>query len=175
MALTAEYVRSRLEYDPDTGVFLWRAREVRPAFSRTDRGWNTKYAGTVAGSPSGKGYILIGLDWKLYKAHRLAWFYTYGEWPSAQLDHRDTVRSHNWISNLREATNQQNSGNCFASRNSASGIKGVYFHRQCRRWCAQIKTDGRMRHLGLFPTVEEAAAAYAEAARGHFGDYARAA
>jgi hypothetical protein len=75
--LTAERLRELLNYDPDTGVFTWR---VRPVHSHR--------VGDIAGSVrTTRGYRLIGVAGRVYKAHRLAWLYMMGEWPKDQIDH----------------------------------------------------------------------------------------
>jgi hypothetical protein len=52
----------------------------------------------------------------------------------------------------------------------ASGVKGVSFHKG--RWRARIHVDGISKELGGFDTIEEAAAAYAQAAVTFFGEFA---
>jgi hypothetical protein len=42
---------------------------------------------------------------------------------------------------------------------NTTGIKGVTYHKQARRWQAEITFQGHKRYLGLFATKEEAAAA----------------
>ena len=76
----------------------------------------------------------------------------------------------NRMSNLRIATRSQNVAN--SCRSSASGIKGAYAKRN-GRWHAQIRANGKLRHLGTFATAEAAGNAYAEAAREAFGEFAR--
>jgi hypothetical protein len=71
-SIDVEFVREVLDYDPQTGIFRWKERKEVPKF------WNTKYAGKIAGSLD-DGYINIGINRMIYKAHRLAWFYVYGE------------------------------------------------------------------------------------------------
>lgn len=90
---------SALRYEPSTGHFFWRER--RGAVAR----------GAMAGSDDGKGYVLIRIDRKTYKAHRLAWLYVYGELPRGSLDHINRQRSDNSIANLREASAAQNNCN----------------------------------------------------------------
>jgi hypothetical protein len=90
-----------------------------------------------------------------------------------QVDHRDSDGLNNRRENLRAATGGQNSGNTRAHKDSASGIKGVRMHPRAHRWEARICSHGESRHLGLFDTAEEAAAAYAAAARAAFGEFAR--
>lgn len=102
---------------------------------------------------------MIRVDGRRYLAHRLAWLIMTGEWPATEVDHRDTDPGNNAWTNLRLATRSQNMQNRRAAgRNSATGVLGV---SPCRsRYRAVIKTSGRIRHLGVFATVEAAEAAY---------------
>lgn len=75
-------------------------------------------------------------------------------------------------SNLRRATQRQNSRNRQLGRNNTSGYKGVSWHKRQGVWLGRIKVDGRQIHLGCFPTAEQAAEAYNAAAIEHFGDFA---
>ena len=173
-AITAEYLRSILHYCPETGVFTWRERADLPE-GRERRRWNTRHAGQRAGTPHRQNhttYIVIRINGRPYGAHRLAWFYVTGEWPSGRLDHEDGNGSHNWFTNLREATDVQNSGNSRRRSDNTSGYKGVYRSNNGRRWVARIMIDGRKRYLGMHDTPEEAHEAYVEAAKAHYGEFA---
>lgn len=171
---TAERVRDALDYDPATGVFVWRERELSSfATVRSGRVWNTKYAGKVAGSLDSGGYSKISIDAKDYRAHRLAWLYATGAWPAEQIDHRDGDTSNNRFDNLREATNAENGCNRCAYTNNSSGVKGVCWNGQRKKWMAQIQVDGCKIYLGLFTNLNDAAAAYAIAAQEHHGRFAR--
>ncbi len=158
MELTQERLRAALDYDPLTGVFLWR----------TNRRGHAK-AGNVAGTPS-KGYVSIKLSQKRYYAHRLAWFWMTGKWPAEEIDHRDLDRGNNRWANLREATARQNKGNL---RPRTGGLKGVRYEPRGSAWVARIKDHGRNLHLGTFRTATEADAAYRAAAAEIFGEFAR--
>jgi hypothetical protein len=48
-------------------------------------------------------------------------------------------------------------------RDSRSGVRGVSWRRDCRRWRARLYREGRQRHLGYFDLITDAAAAYTAA------------
>lgn len=159
MTLLAERVRELLDYDSERGVFLWRV----------DRTGKAKI-GAVAGALQSHGAIHIGIDGKVYLAHRLAWLWTYGEWPSS-LDHINGDRSDNRLANLRLATASQNSGNRVVGRRNRSGYRGVSWHKGKQKWIAQISRAGRTKFVGMYETVEDAAAAVEVAGAELFGEF----
>jgi hypothetical protein len=75
-------------------------------------------------------------------------------------------------SNMRLTTHKQNHQNVRGNARNTSGFKGVRWKKDHHTWEARIKTDGRTRHLGYFPTPEDAAEAYNRAAVQLFGEYA---
>jgi hypothetical protein len=89
------------------------------------------------------------------------------------IDHRDRNGLDCRRKNLRAAGQAQNGANRGLQRNNRTGFKGVYWFRRDHCWTAQVQTRGRRRHLGYFSTPEEAARAYDDAAREHFGEFAR--
>ena len=146
------------DFNPETGFFI-----------RKHASGGAK-AGDIAGHVNKDGYRYIRIDGKRYLAHRLAWLCVYGEWPPSDLDHEDGNGDHNWIKNLRPATDSQNMANQRKHKDNI-GYKGAY--RTGTRWIAKIKKDGVVRRLGRFDTPEEAHAAYCAAARELFGEFAR--
>ena len=38
--------------------------------------------------------------------------------------------------------------------------KGYYFHKKAKKWKSQIKLNGKLKHLGLFESEQEAHQAY---------------
>lgn len=93
--------------------------------------------------------------------------------PGQIVDHADCNGLNNTRANLRFATEQQSAVNKRLLRRNTSGFKGVSWNRDCSRWQAHICIDGKSRYLGLYPTPEQAHAAYAEAAQRAFGEFAR--
>lgn len=160
--LTVERLRELLDYNPETGVFKCRCRRGRLE------------AGDVAGAVNDRGYRIICCDGEFHRAHRLAWFLSHGRWPDGDIDHINGIRDDNRLANLREATRRQNNGNMRCPRHNTSGVKGVWWHKRGKKWAAGITLPGRRnKHLGLFHSKEEAAAAYLKAAEEHFGVFAR--
>lgn len=89
------------------------------------------------------------------------------------VDHRNGDGLDNRRSNLRKATAAQNTWNRRLSSNNRTGYKGVQFYPNKGRWRAQIRVNRRQISLGYHDTIEQAAAAYNEAALEHFGEFAR--
>ena len=166
-AMTAELLRQRLSYDPQTGVFTWLETHVHRL---------GKEAGSTRTGVKAKGgsYRMINIGGALFRAHRLAWLYMTGEWPTTDVDHINGNRADNRWSNLRLASRAENNANAGLPKNNTSGVKGVSFDPKRKRpWRAMISKDNRSRLLGDFSTKEEAATAYQQAAMEQFGEFAR--
>lgn len=137
-------LKQLLAYYPSSGKFRWRAITS-----------NRVSIGDSAGSLS-CGYIRISIDGVDYLAHRLAWFYVHGNWPTDQIDHINGVRTDNRIINLREATPSIN------TQNQRRAL-GAYFDRG--KYRAQIRINGIQTYLGRFSTARHAHQAYVSAKR----------
>src|SRR5690554_7820021 len=110
-----KYLKEALDYDPLTGEFTWRLDRPESHFKdwRGKNGWmrNIKedlVAGYVAPvtKRNPRPYRVIGLKGNLYKAHRLAWLYEYGQWPDGDIDHINQDTLDNRIDNLRISIDQ---------------------------------------------------------------------
>lgn len=154
----------RLAYDPLSGKFTW----LRCPGACDE--WNAEYAGRVAGQIGEHGYEVIVINGVAYLAHHLAWVVMTGEWPTSIVDHANRVRNDNRWCNLRCATPADNARNASLRRDNTSGFKGVCAARG--KWKASITLDGKLKHLGYYPTPEEAGAAYMKAANENFGVFA---
>ncbi len=91
--------------------------------------------------------------------------------PSIKIDHVNGNGLDNRKHNLRICSVQQNGANRAANRNNSLGIKGVH-RTKYGKFRAIIKVNWRQVHLGNFSTKEEAHAAYVEAAKKYFGEFA---
>lgn len=158
MSLTADQLKDALHYEPETGIFTWR---IRPSKSILP--------GMVAGCTEKRiGYITIGLLKRIYKAHRLAWLYTYGEWPKGLIDHINGDKADNRIANLRDVFADGNSQNIRKpNRRNKSGFMGVIFFQ--KKWRASITVSGKTKWLGDYATPEEAHQVYLTAKRKYHG------
>jgi hypothetical protein len=152
--LTAETIRQLLDYNPATGEFTWK-----------DNG--------LPASRSSAIYDRITILGERYYSHRIVWLYVTGDWPAEQIDHINCNKKDNRFSNLREATQMQNSGNMRATKRNKYGLKGVTFHHRVGKYFAQINALGERKYLGYFDTPEAAHDAYVEAAKKYHGEFAR--
>ena len=127
--------------------------------------------GAVVGFPVTDGYLAFNYRRSRLQCHRVIWLLVYGSWPEGILDHKNGNRTDNRIENLRIATHAQNIANAKVLRTNTSGYKGVN-KRRSGKWQAVITVNQKKTSLGTFADIEDAAAAYAKAARSAFGDFA---
>lgn len=153
--ITAEVLKELLHYEPLTGVFTWHEFNYGRLRKR----------GLAAGCiDKRRGVVVIRVNKELHSAHRLAWLYVHGEWPTHEIDHIDGDPSNNRLSNLREATSNLNKENKRrAQSNNRLGVIGVSMSRG--RYLAQISTYGSRLFIGRYDTLEEASAAYLKVKR----------
>lgn len=155
--LTAEWLRANLMYDPNDGRFHWRSRGPGRVMG--------KKLGTVVWP----GYLTMKVNQIIFYAHRLAWLYVHGEWPSASLDHIDGNKANNAIANLRIATHSQNSASKPTKRRIAAS-RGVMPHGA--GYVARIYHGGVRHYLGYFAKLEDARVAYEAKAKEIHGEFA---
>ena len=142
--LTQAELKSKLNYDPDTGVLTWVKTNKR------------------AGCNDSSGYRTIGISGKKYKEHRVIWIYIYGINPDYDLDHVNRIKNDNRINNLRCATEMQNAQNIIkAQKHSKTGILGVSPYKNIFQ--ASIQVNGVRKHLGRFKNIDDAKSAYLKA------------
>lgn len=156
-ALTIERLKQVVSYDLETGVFTRKVR-LAQCHHIGDRADFQLMSGRMV------GYRRITIDNQRHLAHRLAWLYVYGRWPSANIDHMNGDRGDNRVCNLRDVAQSINLENLRRSKGgNPSGLLGVSAHQG--RWRSRITVNGENRYLGMFATVEEAHEAYLNAKR----------
>lgn len=161
---TQEELRQLFMLDEATGVLVRRHNPNIP-----DR-MNKRCAGKPTGCPNTRGYLQVGIGQELFLAHRIIWKMVHGTEPE-RIDHRDMNPNNNRPDNLRAADHSQNLCNRARVKNKELP-KGVFKKRN--KFLAKITTRGITTYLGTFSTVEEAAAAYAAAAKVLHGEFGRA-
>lgn len=108
--ITHAQLLERLHYDQETGQFS-RKTAVRGHLS-----------GPIQRKLDKKGYRIIGAFGTEFRAHRLAWFYVHGVWPTGQVDHINGVRDDNRIVNLRDVSPSENQQNRRGSAGAGSVV-----------------------------------------------------
>lgn len=80
-------------------------------------------------------------------------------------------KNDNRKSNLRVATQKENTRNRKMSRNNTSGHTGVSFSKRYKKWAAYIRFEDKQYHLGYFKQKKDAIAARKKAEKEMFGDF----
>jgi|FLOH01.1.fsa_nt_gi hypothetical protein len=145
--LTQERLYEVLDYDPETGIFVWNI----------EHGAGRPSLGDIAGCVSNaNGYRYINIDCHTYRSSRLAFMFMEGYFPEYFVDHKDRVRDNDKWNNLRHATPSCNSRNCKLRKNNKSGVTGVSWHKTSKQWYSNIRADGRPIYLGASKKINEA-------------------
>lgn len=147
-----DQIKSKINYNPVTGKFTWVcAGKHHPDLRGADCGVLTK--------SRNKKYLVIQVLGKKWRAHRLAWFMTYGEIPNV-IDHINGNTLDNRIVNLRNVTCLENAQNHLKQKSDFSQKKsglpvGVKFLAS-GAFQARISINGKQFALGSYATPEEA-------------------
>ena len=136
--LTQLELKEILTYDPETGIFTRNIQKDRDNY------------GLISGACNWYGhsyYISISIKGKGYRAHRLAWLYQYGSFPSQHIDHIDGDGANNRISNLRDVSAKDNHRNKKLRIDNKYGIPGVCWEKSRKSWCAYICVNRKRKTL----------------------------
>lgn len=153
--LTSSRLKEILHYDEITGQFTYVVS--RGKFK----------SGDPAGTLLEDGRIDIHIDYKVNRAHRLAWLYVTGEWPKNEIDHKDGNPSNNAFSNLRDVTSTVNKQNQKVAKagKKYSALLGAQWCKQSQKWKSSIKSCGKIIHIGFFDSEQAAHEGYVKAKR----------
>ena len=154
----ADIIRATLEYNQSDGCLRWIARPT-----------SSVKIGDIAGCSQEQKAILIRINKRLYKAHRVCWLLHYGSWPTFYIDHINGIPSDNRLENLRPCTHAENMKNRRKAKNNSSGYVGVVWHDIAKKWAARI----RDKHIGLYDRKEDASEAYKSEAKRLYGEFYR--
>ena len=138
--ITQAELKTLVDYNPVTGIFTHK---------KSYYGSGGK-VGRPAGSLCSKGYVIIRLNKKNYKAHRLAFLYMTGKFPENQVDHINGNKSDNSWENLRAATQSENMCNI----PSKDIVRGVYFNKKTQKWVVSISKNNVRYNIGSFTDLE---------------------
>ena len=156
IALTFDQASRWLEYNQETGQFIWKLSTCK-----------TK-AGSVAGYINSNGYMIVGLFGKKYRLHRLAWLLTHGQWPDGTIDHINCNRTDNRLCNLRNVSQSVNVQNVRSpTAANTSGFLGVYWSDKRRGFMASVKLKKKGKRRGPYKTAERAYVSYVHLKRMH--------
>ncbi len=89
------------------------------------------------------------------------------------VDHIDGDGFNNIRDNLRFANQTQNGHNRGPQRNNKSGKKGVSLFKRDGTWKAQIRINGKNKHIGYFKDINDAHNAYAKMSKEYHGEFSR--
>ncbi len=139
-------------YDSETGGMI-HARDKR-------NGSIKKYSPLSIKPNTTTGYLSCNIIGKGSHVgqHRIAWFLVHGYWPK-EIDHINGARTDNRLCNLREVDRITQRRNQKLGSNNTSGLHGVYWHKNQKKWFAAIKINNVLKHLGSFKNFFEACCA----------------
>lgn len=164
--LTQATLTELIKYDPITGVFVWRSRDVKWFESSAYRTsehvcnlWNSRYANTVAGgvNKTTNSYRIKILS-RFYEAGTIAYMYMTGEIPE-EVGHKNKNSLDVRFENLIASSVIDNRRNRPKKANNKSGIIGVCYHKQQKVWAAKIRNNGSDLRLGYYKSFFDACCA----------------
>lgn len=161
--ISQEQLKDLFVIDAKAGQVFWR--NVAKEHARLN--------GTEAGSLRGnsKPYWIIKVGGRAYRRSQIVLAFVTGKWPDQCVDHINGNSLDDRGENLRHASIAENARNHKGRAKKQDTPMGV---RKCPngRFQARIAFERKTRHLGVFPTVDQANAAYMAARKELFGEYA---
>ena len=114
---------------------------------------------------NGNGYLITRLSLngkaKTFHVHQLVAAAFLNHTPNGHaivIDHIDTNKSNNELSNLQLITQRENLSK--DKKGGASKYTGAHWFKNIKKWGSSIRINGKLKHLGCFKCELEASAAY---------------
>ena len=158
MELTQDLLHELFTYK--NGALYWRVSRGNQIKAGAPAGWDDKV------------YVRVMINNVAHLAHRVIYLMHHGFLP-AFVDHRNGDTRDNRVENLRAASRSDNNRNRKINGNNLSGVKGVHWDAPRKKWKAQLTIDGKQKYLGLFESLEAAAAAVQKLREENHGEFAR--
>lgn len=156
--LSIVFLNESFKYSPEDGALIWRKRPSD--HFATISGWkrfNSRFAGKVAGTVNGQGYIQVKINGVAHNAHRIAWAIHNSIWPDGEVDHISGDKLDNRAVNLRLVSHAENCKNQRLSTANNSGRTGVSLDKRDGTWCAYIMGPDKQIYLGRSKDLNEVA------------------
>lgn len=129
-----EQLKTHLKYDEATGLFIRKGKGKE-----------------LVGSVNAGGYVQIKFQGKLYYAHRLAWLFAKGVWPSNVINHKNGHKLDNRIENLEDVEQHVN----LSLRHKVVGVR-----ERNGKFYARVAKNKKEFQEGPFDCVNKAHEAY---------------
>lgn len=91
--------------------------------------------------------------------------------PEQEVDHINHIPYDDRKENLRIVSTSQNQMNTITSSRNTSGVKGVHWDKDTKKWRVRITVNGKRIGLGFYSDINEAAKARKEAEIKYYGQY----
>lgn len=147
-----------------------RVKSLAKSWISANGGIQTKNITPLKANIDSRGYYHVILAKNSinisYNIHHLVWDHFGDKKRNKQkieIDHKDNIKTHNWISNLQLLTHRQNTTKYFASQKSSSKYIGVTWSKYAKKWQVAINIKAKINHLGYFINEIDASNEYQRA------------